>query len=293
MATITLNDFFNPLNNTDADIQGLMPNPPGPTTYPLTIYSSGTGTPYDFPNPTNEYQLFYNVGLDEVQIKDNTSGGAVTTVYKYDIGTAQWNAFSDIYDRASVLATYFTTLNTPGVNPPQIFIRPKPYPTSIVYTVNSNAQFTSSINLFVTGPGGAEYSFVPTSNWYQYTVSGLTTGCNYEAIAFQTNNSGISSISTVFRTVQTGYLPGPVNDLSGNIIGTDVKFDWAFSSSNGDAEIQWHVIRDFTQNQKYNVPGFISTFTAPLLIPGLNLFSVEAVNDPGYSLRSYWSTTTV
>jgi hypothetical protein len=73
-----------------------------------------------------------------------------------------------------------------------------------------------------------------------------------------------------------------------------VKLDWNFSSSNGGATIKWHVIRDLTSTIKYNVPGTISTYTAPLLQnPGTNLFSVEAVNDPGYSPRVYWSTLIV
>jgi hypothetical protein len=146
----------------------------------------------------------------------------------------------------------------------------------------------------VTGPGGGEYSFVPTSHWYRYTVTGLTISSNYSAVAYQTNSGGVSSLTTTYRTVQTGYLPGPVQNLNGTVNGLTATLDWNFSSSNGDATIKWHVIRDLSSNIKYNVPGTISTYTAPLLInPGINLFSVEAVNDPGYSTRMYWSTLVV
>jgi hypothetical protein len=288
MASVTLTNFYNPLGNSDADIVGLLP---ANTTYPLTLDASNSYK-YDYPSPTFEYGLFYNTGTNQLEIIDNT-GPLTTSVYGYNGATARYECISDVYSRASVLATYFTTNNTAIPSAPQIFIRPKPFPTSITYTVNSNAQFTSSINLVVTGPGGSDYSFVPTSNWFKYNVTGLTIGCNYQAIAYQTDISGVSSISTVFRTVQTGYEPGPVSSLTGNIVGTDVKLNWAFSSSNGSATINWHVIRDFSQNYKYNVPGTISSFNAPLLIPGQNLFSVEAVNDPGYSTRVYWSTITV
>jgi hypothetical protein len=180
---------------------------------------------------------------------------------------------------------------------PQIFIRPNALPTEIIYTVNSNADLASSINLYVTGPvGTADYSFKPDFYWYKYTVPGLTTGCNYSAFAFQYTAGGLSSLAAEYRTVQTGYNPGPVQNLTGtlNAPSTLVTLNWDFSASNGDADIKWHVIRDLTSTIKYNVPGTVQTFTAPIFNnPGTSLFSVEAVNDPGYSERVYWSTVIV
>lgn len=283
MASYTLTSFQNPQGNSDADAVGL--TPPN-TTYPLTL-DPGNSYTHNYPSPTFEYSLIYDAGLNQICIRDNTNS-QLTTFYTFT--GAQWNCTADVYSRVSMLTTYFTT---DAVAAPQIFVRPKVFPTSIIYTVNSNAQLASSINLVVTGAGASNYSFYPTSNWFQYTVSGLTTGCNYAAYAYQFSAAGCNSPSAYFRTVTTGYEPAPVQNLSGTIIGTDVKLDWNFSSSNGSAPIGWHVIRDLKQGFKYNVPGTISTYTAPLLAPGSNLLSVEAVNDPGYSFRKYWSTIVV
>jgi hypothetical protein len=282
MASYVLASFVNPQGNSDADALGLTP----PNTYPLTL-NPGNSYTYNYPNPTFEYALVYNSGLNQICIRDNTNS-QLTTFYTFN-GT-QWNCTSDIYSRASMLATYFTTN---AVAAPQIFIRPKVFPSSIIYTVNSNAQIASSINLVVTGSGSSNYSFYPTSNWFQYSVGGLTIGCNYSAYAYQFSSEGSNGPSAIFRTVTTGYDPGPVRDLSGVVIGTNVKLNWNFSASNGSAPIGWHVIRDLKQGFKYNVPGTLSTYTAPLLSPGSNLLSVEAVNDPGYSYREYWSTIIV
>ena len=284
MATYTLISFENPQGNSDADAVGL--TPPN-TTYPLTL-DPGNSYTYNYPSPTFEYGLIYDSGSGQIRIVDN--GGGPLDIVHYAFNGSSWTCVYDRYDRPSMLATYFTT---DLIATPQIFIRPAVNPTSIVYTVNSNAELASSINLVVSGPGATDYSFNPTSNWFKYTVSGLTTGCNYEAYAYQLSAAGCNSPSIFFRTVTTGSEPSAVQDISGNVIGTDVKLDWGFSASDGSAPIYWHVIRDLSQGLKYNVPGTISTFTAPLSIPGSNLFSVEAVNDPGYSPRSYWSTLAV
>lgn len=284
MATYTLTSFQNPLSNADTDATGLM-SPP--TTYPLELNPDNSYT-YNYPDPTFEYGLIYDSGSGQIRIYDNTL--VEFDIVHYAFNGLTWTCVYDRYDRPSMLATYFTT---DAIAAPQIFVRPKALPNSIVYTVNSNAQLASSINLVVSGPGASNYSFYPTTNWFQFTVGGLTTGCNYSAYAYQFDVAGSNSPSTFFRTVTTGFKPGPVQDLSGNVVGTDVKLDWNFSASNGSALIDWHVIRDLSQGFKYNVPGTISTFTAPLLVPGSNLLSVEAVNDPGYSYREYWSTIIV
>ena len=240
-------------------------------------------------NTTNLINLTIPSSITAINAFAFTGNPILTTV------TVQ-NAASNININAQAFDGGVTINYTGGSNlaVPQIFIRPKPYPNSIVYQVNSNTQFTSSIKLVVTGPGATNYSFVPTSNWYRYTVTGLTTSCNYSAYAYQINSSGLSSLTTAYRTVQTGYLPAPVQNLTGAVNGSTATLDWNFSSYDGDATIKWHVIRDLSLNLKYNVLGTISTYTAPLLVnPGINLFSVEAVNDPGYSPRMYWSTLVI
>jgi hypothetical protein len=179
---------------------------------------------------------------------------------------------------------------------PQIIARPIVGPTSLTFTVNSNSSsiFVSSLNIEITGPGGGNFGFAPPpAGWYRYTVSGLTTGCNYESYAYYNKSNAISSLSATFRSVYTGDKPSEVQNLTGNIVGTDVAFEWTAPSSDGSAPLLGYMIRDLVQLSNYNVPAWITSYTAPLLAPGANLFSLEAVNDPGYSPRVYWSTVTV
>lgn len=180
--------------------------------------------------------------------------------------------------------------------PPQIIPRPIVGPTTMTFTVNSNSDSasTSSLHILLNGPGGGNFSFLPPSyGWYRYNISGLTSGCNYTSEAFYYDSNSLSSQSVQFRNVYTGSTPSVVQNLSGTINGTNVTLDWNTPSSDGGAPLLGYMIRDLVQNSNYNVPYWISTYTAPLLVPGTNNFSLEAVNDPGYSPRSYWSTIIV
>jgi hypothetical protein len=177
---------------------------------------------------------------------------------------------------------------------PQIFVRPIVTANTITFTVNSNSSVLSSLNIVLSGPGGGDFNFLPPpSYWYRYTISGLTSGCNYASSAYYYDSNNVSSQSATFRAVYAGNKPSVVQNLNGTISGTDVILDWNTPVSDGGAPLLGYMIRDLTQTSNYNVPPFISTYTAPLLIPGSNLFSLEAVNDPGYSPRVYWSTVTV
>jgi hypothetical protein len=166
----------------------------------------------------------------------------------------------------------------------------------MTFTVNSNADIAlvSSLNIQINGPGGGDFGFLPPPyGWYRYTINGLTSGCNYTSVAYTTASNSFSSIRAAFRSIYTGSTPSVVQNLSGTINGTNVTLDWNTPSSDGGAPILGYMIRDLVQNSNYNVPYWISTYTAPLLVPGTNNFSLEAVNDPGYSPRSYWSTIIV
>lgn len=173
--------------------------------------------------------------------------------------------------------------------PPTIFIRPDSQPSSIVYTVNPVDANISSFNLSVDGPGASNYSFQATSNWYQYTVNDLTFGSNYSASIVQTNNSGVASAPSVYRTVQTGNKPDPVQSLAGVKGSNSVSLTWDAPASNGGANVNWYVIRNLSDSIKYNTVGFSNSFIAPYS-GGAKNYSVEAVNDPGYSPRVYFST---
>jgi hypothetical protein len=173
--------------------------------------------------------------------------------------------------------------------PPTIFIRPKPLASSILYTVNPNYATTSSYTLSVTGNNASNYSFATSEGWYKYTVSSLTFGDIYSATAFQTDSNGLSSDSVPYRTVQTGNLPSTVYNLAGAVNGTQLTLSWQPPAEDGGATINWYVIRDLLQFNKFNTSGYVYSFDTTLTT-GSNIFSVQAVNDPGYSGMSYFST---
>lgn len=172
---------------------------------------------------------------------------------------------------------------------PTIFIRPKPFASSIIYTVNPVDANISSFNLAVSGPGASNYSFQATSNWYKYKVTDLSISSEYSASVYQIDSNGLTSPPTVYRTVETGNDSGPVQNLSSIVNGSNITLTWQPPANPGGATIQWYVIRNLSQSIKYNTPGHITTFTTALSA-GSNTFSVEAVNDPGYSPSIYNST---
>lgn len=173
---------------------------------------------------------------------------------------------------------------------PTIFIRPKPYLSSIVYTVNPNNATTSTFLLTVSGPGASNYNFLPDASWYKYTVPNLNSNTQYSAQVLQIDSNGFSSDPTSFRTVYTGLKPSVVQNFSTTaIVGSNATLSWNAPVSDGGAPIGWYVIRNLTNSIKYNTVASARSFIAPLST-GNNLFSVEAVNDPGYSPRAYAST---
>lgn len=178
--------------------------------------------------------------------------------------------------------------------PPQIIPRPIVGNTNMTFTVNSNSDSasTSSLHILLNGPGGGNFSFLPPSyGWYRYNIGGLTSGCNYTSEAFYYNSNSLSSVSVSFRTIYTGNKPSAVINLTNSNSVSQVYLNWNTPSSDGGAPLLGYMIRDLVQNSNYNVPYWISSYTVQNpVIPGNNLFSLEAVNDPGYSPRSYLST---
>jgi hypothetical protein len=178
-------------------------------------------------------------------------------------------------------------------NPPTIFIRPKPTATSITYTVMAGDPNVSSYNFLLTNNSDntvTEYTFEPilTPGWNKYTISGLITSVAYDTEIYQINNSTLSSITTNFRNVVTGDKPSIVNDLSGSVDfeTNTITLNWITPTTDGGAPVFWNVIRNLSEGTKYNVPGSITTFTTSIGAGGMQTFSVEAVNDPGYGPRS-------
>jgi alpha-tubulin suppressor-like RCC1 family protein len=178
-------------------------------------------------------------------------------------------------------------------NPPTIFIRPKPTATSITCTVMASDPNISSYNFLLTNNttnSVVEYSFppIPSLGWNKYTISGLITSVAYDTEIYQINNSTLSSITTNFRNVVTGDKPSIVNDLSGSVDfeTNTITLNWSAPTTDGGAPVFWNVIRNLSEGTKYNVPGSITTFTTSIGAGGMQTFSVEAVNDPGYGPRS-------
>jgi hypothetical protein len=244
-------------------------------------------------------QIFMNCSISSLTLPNNISliQTEAFSNNPFTLATIQ-NFPGNVNIEANAFDNDVSIIYTGGGQPPAPTIIPRPlvYPTSMTFTVNSNADIAlvSSLNIQINGPGGGVFGFKPPPyGWYRYTINGLTSGCNYTSAAYLTGSNQVSSAQTPFRSVYTGNKPSEVQNLTGNVIGSSVTLGWNAPSSSGGAPLLGYMIRDLVQNSNYNVPFWTTSYTAPLLVPGSNLFSLEAVNDPGYSSRVYWSTITV
>jgi hypothetical protein len=143
----------------------------------------------------------------------------------------------------------------------------------------------SSVRLTVAG---CNYDFPSNSNEIQYDVGGLTNNVKYSTFLTSYINDGSDIYDILnFRTVEPGYLPAaPESVAAASAGGTKVNISWAPPLSNGDATINWYVIKNNITNIRHSAPGETSNRIIDVGSAGTYTFDVYAVNDPGYSVPS-------
>jgi hypothetical protein len=168
-------------------------------------------------------------------------------------------------------------------NPPDIYIRPLCSNASLTFywDAPTTGSAPTSYNLTVTGPGGGTCN-VGTAGYY--TVSGLTNGSNYTSY-ITSSNAGGESVPLYYRDVEPGFKPDPPITPSASAIGSDVTVSWAPPTITPVARIKWYVITDTLCNARYNTEGFNNTIAIGSVPSGTHYFTVQSVNDPGYSTR--------
>ena len=173
--------------------------------------------------------------------------------------------------------------------PPQITVRP-------VATTGALEFFwaapTSDGGSAITGytlscSGQTPQSLGASTYSYQYT--GLTDGTDYTFSITAENTIG-SSTPAVYRTVQPGNKPGPVQNLIATITtSTTVTLNWSAPASNGGSAIRGYFIKAQRMNaEEAAITRSISNGESFAVLKSLTAgavytYSVQAVNDAGYS----------
>lgn len=175
-------------------------------------------------------------------------------------------------------------------NPPNIYVRPLCSNASLTFYWDAPTTGTppTSYNLTVSGPGGGTCNVLSPG---YYTVTGLTNGSNYSSYIKSSNANGESALSS-FRDVQPGFKPDPPSDLTSSITVSNVTIGWT-APTPPVAEIKWYVITDTYDSSRYNTEGYKNTITIPNVVAGTHYYTIQSVNDPGYSTRVSTSAVTV
>ncbi len=176
-------------------------------------------------------------------------------------------------------------------NPPNIYIRPFCSNATLTYYWDAPASGTAptSYNLTVSGPGGGTCNVLSPG---YYTVSGLTNGSNYTSYITSSNTNG-ESTPVYYRNVQPGTITNPPITPSVSAVGSTVTVSWEPPSTAPVATIEWYIITDTRDSRRFNTEGFKSTITIANNALGTHYYTVQAVNDPGYSTRLSTSAVSV
>jgi hypothetical protein len=131
---------------------------------------------------------------------------------------------------------------------------------------------------------------------HSHTITDLTNGTPYTFSIYATNTNG-SGQPTLYRTVQTGIKPSPPETATATrVTDTSVIVSWTPSASDGGATIGWYVVKSRSNNPADPIIKYSNySFNTERLVLNLNpastyTFSVQAVNDPGYSQKTITNT---
>jgi Concanavalin A-like lectin/glucanases superfamily/Fibronectin type III domain len=124
---------------------------------------------------------------------------------------------------------------------------------------------------------------------FSATVGGLTDGTPYTFSVYATNSVGNGAPAT-YRTIQPGNRPDvPQNVAITEYNSNTANVTWDAPVSDGGADIFWYVIKSDTNPAlKFSASGAQSNkYITGLTQGNVYRFSVQAVNDPGYSLKVF------
>jgi len=138
-----------------------------------------------------------------------------------------------------------------------------------------------------------EYTY--DASTFSVTLTGLTNGVDY-SFQIRANNAIGSGPYSSFRVVQPGLKPDQVTSILVMNTGDGTLVEWSPPFDNGEATIKWYVIKVFDTggNLVYinSQHGYGRQRFAPGVNPTYCNFTVQAVNDPGYSSPLYLLSTT-
>ena len=180
--------------------------------------------------------------------------------------------------------------------PPIPHVRPITCNTSISYFWNASttSQYVSSFNLTFTGPSiNSNIGLTPEYRFYTFT--GLSTSSNYSANVYLTDTSNNISPAADFRTVITGNRPSAPQALSASYVGSNrVLITWSTPTSDGGSPIDNYIVKT-EQNSNIRIPARSYQYSAitPMLSTGTYIFSVQAINDAGYSPKGLTSNIAI
>jgi hypothetical protein len=123
-----------------------------------------------------------------------------------------------------------------------------------------------------------------------YTLSNLSQGTNVSGYIYQVNTLNATSPLADYRQVTTGNLPSAPQSVSYTSVGSNrALIEWQPPASDGGASLLGYVIQNNDESIRLSAKAYHFSRLTPMLSTGIQQFSVQAVNDPGYGPKT-WTT---
>jgi hypothetical protein len=170
------------------------------------------------------------------------------------------------------------------VKPPSIEIRPYVESQTITYywSLESPNNY-STVSLTCSGPGGSTQSLAPIISSYKFT--GLTNAIDYAGSLVAFMNTGASSMTMTYRTVQPGDPPSSPLNAVFTKVGNSIQVTWDPPSTPG-GNIQWYILRTPDYVYEFGIESYKSSFISTEISPGTYTWYLQAINDAGYSIQA-------